>query len=502
MIRKLLVNTSSNVSVMVVKILITFVLTPVIVHNLGKYDYGLWEMLAAVLGYMGLLDLGLKPALSRFAAKYKAEEDRESLLQVYSSGLFFMGAIGILLCCIFVMWALFLPDTVAKEDGSVSHYAALLVIIGVQLVFKFPGFVAESFLEGFQKYYLKNNLTIVLSLIGAVIIYSFINQQNGLVLLAFVSSLSLSIKYVLFGILLAMRSSGGLIPDWRCFNLHTLGGLMGFGFKSFIQGISARVQDATDSLIIGLILGPATVPFYSIPANLVRYLRTLGQLLTHAFMPFFSELSAKSEKEKLLQFYLRGNKYILGLIIPLAAGICIVGGPFIGVWIGPEFREKGELIIFLLIIFSVTPMLNPFGNRYLTAIGKHGIFAKFAPIAAVGNLGLSLALILPLGVEGVALASAIPVLIITPIYLKYACNQLGIKLSRYVRASILPSFLPTLLMFMAVGAVRLSWGLNSYAMIGAAICLGACIYFPMFWFLALRSNERVFIMRRIPGLSA
>ena len=97
MIRTLLVNTGSNILVMIVKLVITFIMTPIFVHNLGEYDYGLWEMIGAVIGYMGILDLGLRPAISRYAAKHLAERDETALQAVYMSALVFMALVGLLL---------------------------------------------------------------------------------------------------------------------------------------------------------------------------------------------------------------------------------------------------------------------------------------------------------------------------------------------------------------------------------------------------------------------
>ena len=67
--KRILINTGSNVLVVFVKLVITLIMTPVLVHNLGNYDYGIWEIIIAVIGYMGLLDIGMKPAIARFAAK-------------------------------------------------------------------------------------------------------------------------------------------------------------------------------------------------------------------------------------------------------------------------------------------------------------------------------------------------------------------------------------------------------------------------------------------------
>ena len=102
----LLVNIGSNMTLMMVKLVITFVMTPVIVHNLGNYDYGVWEIIGAFLGYMGLLDMGMKPAISRFAAKYMATKEPDKLQELYSTSFVFLALVGLMLCLFFVAWAL------------------------------------------------------------------------------------------------------------------------------------------------------------------------------------------------------------------------------------------------------------------------------------------------------------------------------------------------------------------------------------------------------------
>src|SRR5690606_36148272 len=130
---------------MLLKLAITFIMTPVLVGSLGHYDYGLWEILGAIIGYMGLLDLGIKPAISRFAAKYQAEKGNENLRLLYSSAFLFMGVIGLLIMSFFVLWGMFFPGLIAESSTDTQRYTLLLIILGVQLLITFPAFVAESF---------------------------------------------------------------------------------------------------------------------------------------------------------------------------------------------------------------------------------------------------------------------------------------------------------------------------------------------------------------------
>src|SRR5690606_2839991 len=288
----------------------------------GNYDYGLWEMLGAIIGYMGLLDLGIKPAISRFASKYKAEQSDLDLKILYSSAFLFMAVIGLLVTSFFILWGIFFPELLAENATESQRYTLLLLILAVQLLITFPAFVAESFFEGFQKYYLKNNITIFNSVVGSVAIYFLITPENGLILLAGINAVGFSIKYVILIWLLTRPAYGNIKVDFSYFSYSKLKEILSFGFKSFVQGIATRVENATDSLVIGFFLGPALVPIYSIPANLVNYIRTFGWTLTHAFMPLFSHLSALSEREKIRQVYFTASRYVISLIFLIGAGVC------------------------------------------------------------------------------------------------------------------------------------------------------------------------------------
>jgi len=496
-IRTLLVNTGSNVLVMLVKLVITFIMTPVFVYNLGKYDYGLWEMVGAVIGYMGILDLGLRPAISRFAARHLAEKDEVALQSVYMSAMAFMAIVGVLLFIFFFLWGLWFSGSLAPQGEPHQKYTLFLIIMGAFLLISFPGYVAESYLEGFQKYYLKNNITIFNSIVGSTLLYNYISPDNGLVLLAGINAIGISVKYLLFIWILSWPAHGAIRARPGNFSWVRLRELIVFGFKSFVQGIASRVENATDVLVIGFVLGPAIVPFYSIPANLTQHIRTLGWTLTHAFMPLFSGLSAMKEEDTIRRVFLVSSRYVISILLAMGTGALILGVPFIGIWLNGEFAEKAKLIIVFLVIFTILPFVNPFASRYLTAINKHGIFAKLTPIAALLNISLSLILVHPYGLEGVAFASVVPGLIFVPIYLWYTCKQLGLSVYVYLLSAVFPALVPAGVMaviLLGVGHVSVY---DSYIDIIVGVVSGSVGWLVGFWFLVLNAEERSYVSKHL-----
>ena len=495
MLKKIVLNSGSNVALLFVKIILTFIMAPVLIKNLGDYDYGLWEMLGAVIGYMGMLDLGIKPAIGRFAAKYNAEGDQDSQQLMFSSAFIFMIFVGLLLAATFLTIGLYYPELLSGTESAPFRYSVLCFVLAGQFIFTFPGYVAESVLEGLQQFHLRNMITLVNSLLGSFLIFNLITPQNGLVLLAGINAAGLSSKYVIYFYILSKHKFGQLMPMKARFNWPLLKTLLVFGSKSLIQGIATRLESATDTLIIGAVLGPATVPLYSIPANLVHYIRNIAQNMTQVFMPLFSEQTALGKEDLIIRIYFLGSKIIVAISVLLGIGVILLGADFIGLWIGEKYAGHATPLIIVLVSFTVLPLLNPFASRYLTAINQHGIFAKLMPISAIMNLSLSLLLINNFGILGVAFGSLIPATLFVPIYLNRCCRHLGIKMRDYIFAAVVPSILPAGIMIGLMHTGLKYWDIHSFSdVIGLAV-MGSSSFFVSFYFLGLTTVERLQIQQ-------
>lgn len=490
MYKRLAFNTASNLGTLFLKLGITFVMTPILITNMGNYDYGLWEMVGAVIGYMGMLDLGIRPAVSRFASRFIAQKDEAALTTLYATAWFFLLVVGIFIAIILSVAGFFFADLIAPVDSSDNlRYTWFLLILAAQLLITFPSYTAESYLEAYQEYYLKNNVTIFNSIIGSTIIFVFITPENALLLLAGVNAVGTCSKY-LFLVWLMQYRRKFLRLRRTYFSLAQLKELLRFSVKTLVQGVATKIENATDTLVIGFIMGPASVPLYSIPANLVSYIRLISYNFTHVFMPYFSSLGALNDQKKIQEVYLTGSKFTVAPCLILAIGAYALGADFLALWVGEEIANSANSFLGVLIAFLVLPLFNPMASRYLTAIDKHGFFAKWQPIVALANLGLSVLLIYPLGILGVALGSLIPALVFQPILLSICCKNLGFSPVVYLRAALLPWLVPCVGMLIAIFFAKEFFFINNYLVL-LMVAASATLVFILFgWLFALTVNER------------
>ena len=488
--RKLVFNTASNIFTLFLKLAITFIMTPLLIKNMGNHDYGIWEMVGAVIGYMGILDMGIRPAVSRFASAFIAQKDEPALTRLYATAWYFLFAVGLLIAVSMAFWALFGAETLApKGEDDYQKYVWFLLIIAMQMLITFPSYTAESYLEAYQEYYLKNNITIINSIVGAIILFAYITPENALVLLTLCNAIGVCSKYIFLVWLMQYRRPF-LSFRWSYFSLRQLKELLRFSVKTLIQGIAGRIESATDSLVIGFAMGPASVPLYSIPVNLIGYVRMISWNFTHVFMPYFSALNAVEEKQKIQEVYLTGSKLTIAPTIILTVGILLLGPAFLEIWIGKEIADSARSFLWVMVGFIVLPLLNPMSSRYLTAIDKHGFLAKWQPPFAVLNLILSLLLIGPLGIFGVALGSLIPGLIFQPILLHVVCKHIGFSPWVYIRTAIVPWLFPALLMSITIYGLQQYFVIDGYVVLISVATVGSLIFCFFAWCFALDVAER------------
>jgi O-antigen/teichoic acid export membrane protein len=496
-LRTIIENSLSSVMVPLVKAVITFVMSPLIVRALGNYDYGIWEMVFAVVGYMGVLDLGLMPAIVRYVARFHALEDCPALHRIYSSAMAFLFPMGLAMALILLGVAFFAPELLLKgAEGDQHKYVLFLGIVAVQTFVTFTGSLFDCFLEGFQNYKLRNAATIVLSVIGAAVLYPLLKNGGNLVTVAAVNSAGFIIKYAYYGFMLSSPRYGAFRFRWSDASLATLKEMFSFGVKSLIYAISLRISSVTDSLVIGAFLGPSIVTLYIIPYNFISQARNLIWALSRNFMPLFSELDALGQKESACSIFFGASRFMVGIILPLMIGIIMLGPAFLEHWMGAEYAESGKQVLYIIASAYMVQWINPFANRLLTGYGQHGIMARFGIISSLINLAISILLVQFMGKEGVALGTLLPMLVFEPLLLYNTCKVLEVSVMTYMYRAIVPLFVPA-----SVIAITLAAGLhyyppNSLVQVILMAAVGMSFYLPTFFLCAMTNDERQMIIRK------
>ena len=133
-------NVLSNWGGYAFSILLGFFISPFVIHHLGDSLYGVWVLIMSLTGYLGLLDAGVRGAVTRYVAKFHAESHHEDTNRTASSALVIFSAAGLL--SILISFGLAFGAIDHFKIPSQFHSAARIVLC-------LAGFtVAASFLGG------------------------------------------------------------------------------------------------------------------------------------------------------------------------------------------------------------------------------------------------------------------------------------------------------------------------------------------------------------------
>src|SRR5579883_136491 len=132
--------------------LVSFFLTPFVVHRLGNAWYGVWILINSAIAYMATLDLGLRGAVVHFIAKHHAQGDHEASSHTLSAALVIRILMSSLVTVATVLLALFLGRILRIPPELEGAARPALLATGISFAFTLTSGVFGAVLAALQRF--------------------------------------------------------------------------------------------------------------------------------------------------------------------------------------------------------------------------------------------------------------------------------------------------------------------------------------------------------------
>jgi O-antigen/teichoic acid export membrane protein len=424
---------------------VSFALAPIVYRALGDDRYGVWSFAESVLAYLMLFDLGVASALVRFVPRLLAGRDQAGLNRVFSACLAFFavvaaaaGVVGALILELFADRFLQVPPDLRGEVrlvllAVVANFAAVL-----------PLSVFPAMLDGLNAFTAKS-ITRTAVLVARIPATLWVIRGDtpllGLILLLTVSNLieSLALAALVF------RWTPGLRFELRQIDRATVRMIRGYSLDSFLALIAGRLAFSTDAFVIGWALGAAAITPFAFANRLVDLGRSILRSATTTLTPAISASEAKGDLAAVRGYFLHGTRLVLYAALPVQAGLLLLGKPFLTVWLrAPDVADGAGPTLWVLAGTLSLTIAQSVAARVLYGVGRIRLFARLALVEGVANLLLSVALVRPLGIVGVAWGTAVPHIAFCLFAISHARGLLGVRPRDYLRAWVQPAAVTTL----------------------------------------------------------
>jgi O-antigen/teichoic acid export membrane protein len=433
--RSLLLGAVTNWLAFAATLAVSFFLAPYLVRSLGDARYGVWCVVESILAYFTLFDLGIAACLVRFVARHHLTGANDELNRVVSSclGLFALAACGVLLLGGAI--TPFVAPRLERKLGEPGDVLPFMLLMLTNLAVTLPLSAFPTVLDGLQRFGAKSAVRLVCLAVRVGGIVYVMETQPGLLPLAFVFTVTNLLEHAAMAGL-CFRFLPGLSVSPKLIDRTTLRAVRGYSVDAFLAMLAGRITVQTGAIVVGGFLTVASAAHYALAARLVDMAKNLLRAATTTLTPAVSQREAAGDLDGVRQVLLNGTRAVLYLVLPIHLGMLAFGRPFFARWVGgPQYAEWCFPAMAVLSATLTIGVAQSVASRILYGMGKLKLFARLALVEAVVNLGLSLALVGPFGVVGVAVAVAVPNVLFCLFVIGYACHTLGVSLRDYLFAS-------------------------------------------------------------------
>lgn len=467
---------------------ISFILLPLMVHYLGVVGFGIWAITNVIVGYFGILDLGIAPSVVKYVAEYRALEEKEKLNANINSTFFIYLGIGIAVFLILMLLGDPILSLFRIEQTYESQARAVIYLLATSVLFGFSFRIFSAILGGIQRYDLSSTLTIVSTGVNAIVTVIVLLLGMGLVELVFFT--------VIFSL---VRPLLGSYFVQRCVPYIDLGiskatrtqtrSIMAFVGMMFPIQILASLVLQVDQLVVGAFLSVELLTFYVAGWKIYQGVSRIPGISISTLVPVASEMDAGKEEERKRKLFIRGTKYYSAITLCLAIPVMIYTKPILTYWLGESFAGY-SIVTRVLIIHLFLAMNHQTAVQILTGMNRLKPVLYFYTSLFVLTVAFSVALSFFLGTTGVALGRTIPFFILEAAFLWRILRILGVSGSDFfggVLLRVCPSGLlaaiPLLCLYVFIPA-------PSLIVLILLILLGISLFLIFFYYTGLEEIEK------------
>jgi O-antigen/teichoic acid export membrane protein len=488
----LIINAISNWVALAVNIAVGFVLTPYIIEHLGTVQYGIWALVASIIGYYGLLDLGVSSAIVRYVARYAGQKKYESLNQVINTAIVIFSLAG----SIAILASILLADPLTRffniEANDYTSFKRCIWLLGITAGLMLPGNVLGVAIIAHERFIIRNAVNITTTLLRCFLSIYILYKGGKLLELCWVN-----FGLGIFGILLNL---GVLKLFFRHITLSLkfvkkpmFFTLFSFGLLTSIIQIGNLLRTKLDTIVIGRYLNMDSVTTFSIAAFLCGYLSTFIISCSGVSQPRLAALAGQSNHKTFTSAIMRYSVIISNMVAAGGLVMYLLCEDFLKLWAPGNFKDThtASIVVSILLLAVGSDLMVNVSFNALLAVKKHKYYAYQTIAEGIVHLTISIILVRSLGIYGVAIGAAIPALlskfIVQPLY---CCKIFGLNWWGYMSKIILKPCLLLGSIILFINSSGISYPATSYAQLIIKGIIILSLYLSTSYFLCLDKQAR------------
>lgn len=467
--------------------------TPYMLRMMGQSEYGLYSLVASVIAYLTVLDLGFGNAIVRYTAKFRAEKKTEEQYEMF--GMFFLLylvigiiAFGIGLGLYFNVDTLFGNTMTAVELGRARIMMLLLV---ANLAFTFPMSIWGSIIQAYEDFVFQKSLNIFRIILNTAVMICLLHFGYKAVAMVVVQTIFNVLTLVVNFIYCRRKLNIHIYFRFKHFHWGFLKEVAIYSFWIFLNAIMDRVYWSTGQFVLGAMVGTAAVAVFAIAIQLEGMYMQFSTAISSVFLPKVTAMVATNRSRKeISDLFIRTGRIQYIVLAYILSGFIIFGRQFIELWAGAGYSDA--YIISLLFFIPLTvPLIQNLGITILQARNEMKFRSVLYIIIALVSLGMQIVLTSHFGGIGCAMgvsgALVVGQILIMNVYYR---RRQDLDIMTFWKEISKMSIIPIVLIFSSMLVIRHFFALDSWGKLILGIAAFSLVYIPLFFRFSMTEGER------------
>ena len=182
----------------------------------------------------------------------------------------------------------------------------------------------------------------------------------------------------------------------RAVSRDSVRGFLGISGYLLLGGVADLAIYSVDRAILAAFRPAAVVGLYEGPVRTHTLLQQVHSSLVTPVIAASAQFVAERDVERTRDLLVRGMRYTLAAVVPLALVVIILAEPILDVWLGTRFTAASTAMAVLASYWLLNGCTGVPGRMLITA-GRVRVLTAYAVAVAVVNVSISLALTPSLG---------------------------------------------------------------------------------------------------------
>lgn len=472
---------------------ISILYTPIMLRILGQSEYGTYNLVASIVSYLGLLNLGLSGSYVRFYSRYKVKNEKENIAKLNGIFLYVFSLLGIvtIIAGVYLVHNLdfILGIKLTVKELNISKKLMIIMVLNMALLL--PTNIFTSYITVKEQFIFMKTLQLLKMIANPMIILPILLLGYGSVGMVMVTTL-INISVMIVNIVYCFRKLK-IKFMFRNLNFKLMKEIFVFSSFIFFHMIMDQLLWNVDKFILGRFRGTTAVAMYGVAAQLNMYYLSLATAISNVFDPKINKIVASSNDNKILtELLIRVGRLQFIVVSVVLMGLIFFGHPFIIKWAGQNYSDS-YLITLMLIIPVTLPLIQNLTITIQRAKNMQKIPSLITFIVGILNLIISIPLAKKYGGLGSATGTAIALIIgnlfILNLYYHY---KMGLNMKQFWKEifKIFPALIPNFIFGIIIVKFVDLYNIYNFLVFGGFFVI---IYFVSMWCIGMNESEKILI---------